>query len=54
MKKLTEQDAASLDIVGKNIQTLKTIFPDAFTEDKVDFDALRQLLGCAVDEGEEK
>lgn len=54
MKKLTEQDGASLDIVGENIQTLKSIFPDAFTEDKVDFDALRQLLGDVVDEGEEK
>ncbi len=54
MKKLTEQDGASLDIVGENIKTLMTIFPDAFTEDKVDFDALRQLLGDTVDEGEEK
>ncbi len=54
MKKLTKQNGASLDIVGENIKTLKTIFPDAFTEDKVDFDALRQLLGNAVDEGEEK
>ncbi len=54
MKKLTEQDGASLDIVGESIKTLKTIFPDAFTEDKVDFDVLRQLLGDAVDEGEEK
>ena len=54
MKKLTKQDGASLDIVGENIQTLKTIFPEAFTEGKVDFDVLRQLLGDAVDEGEEK
>jgi adenine-specific DNA-methyltransferase len=54
MKKLTKQDGASLDIVGENIKTLKTIFPDAFTEDKVDFDVLRQLLGDVVDEGEEK
>lgn len=54
MKKLTKQDGASLDIVGENIKTLKTIFPDAFSEDKVDFDVLRQLLGDAVNEGEEK
>ncbi len=54
MDKMTEQDGASLDVVGENILTLKTIFPEAFTEDKVDFDTLRQLLGDAVDEGEEK
>jgi len=51
---MTEQEGASLDVVGGNIQTLKAIFPDAFTEGKVDFDALRQLLGDAVDEDEEK
>jgi adenine-specific DNA-methyltransferase len=54
MDKMTEQDGASLDIVGENIQALKMIFPEAFTEDKVDFEVLRQLLGDAVDECEEK
>ena len=54
MDKMTEQDGASLDIVGENIQTLQTIFPEAFSEDKVNFEVLRQLLGDAVDEGEEK
>ena len=54
MDKMTEQEGASLDVVGENIQALKTIFPEAFAEDKIDFDALRQLLGDVVDEGEEK
>ena len=54
MDKMTEQDGGSLDIVNENLETLKSIFPDAFTEDGVDFDALRQLLGDAIDEGEEK
>lgn len=54
MDKMTEQDGASLDVVGENIQTLKIVFPEAFTEDKIDFEVLRQLLGEAVDEGEEK
>lgn len=54
MKKMTEQEGASLDIVSENIQALQTIFPEAFTEGKVDFEALRQLLGDTVDEGEEK
>ena len=54
MDKMTEQDGGSLDIVNENLEALKTIFPDAFTEEGVDFDLLRQLLGDAVDEGEEK
>jgi len=54
MKKLTEEDGKSLDIVNENLEALKKIFPDAFSEDGVDFEALRQLLGDAVDEGEEK
>jgi adenine-specific DNA-methyltransferase len=54
MDKMTEQDGASLDIVDENIQALKEIFPEAFTEGKVDFEVLRQLLGDVVDEGEEK
>lgn len=54
MKKLTEQDGTSLDMVNENLEALKTIFPEAFTEDGVDFETLRQLLGGAVDEGEEK
>ncbi len=54
MDKMTEQDGASLDMVAENLKALKTIFPDAFSEDKVDFDALRQLLGNGVDEAEER
>ena len=54
MDKMTEQDGESLDIIGENIQTLKAIFPEAFSENKVDFEALRQLLGDAVEESEEK
>jgi hypothetical protein len=30
----------SMDIVAENIEKLKEIFPDVFTERKVDFDAL--------------
>ncbi len=45
MKKMTEQDGTSLDVITENIQTLKTIFPEAFSEGKVDFEVLRQLLG---------
>ena len=54
MQKLTEQDGTSLNIVSENLEALKDIFPEAFTEDGVNFDTLRQLLGDEVDEGEEK
>ena len=54
MEKLTEQDGSSVDIVNENLEALKAIFPEAFTEDGVDFEVLRQLLGDAVDDGEEK
>ena len=54
MDKLTEQDGSSLDIVNENLEELKTVFPEAFTENGVDFEVLRQLLGDKVDEGEEK
>ena len=49
-----EPEAQSADPVAANVQALKALFPDAFSEDGVDFDTLRQLLGDAVDDGEEK
>lgn len=56
MKKLTTEDmeTKSPDLVAGNIEHLKTIFPEAFTEGKIDFEVLKQLLGGAVDEREEK
>lgn len=49
-----EPEAMSADPVASNVQALKALFPDAFSEGGVDFDTLRQLLGDAVDDGEEK
>jgi adenine-specific DNA-methyltransferase len=56
MQKLNAGDAEtkSPDLVGDNIEQLKALFPEAFTEGKVDFEVLRQLLGDAVEEREEK
>jgi adenine-specific DNA-methyltransferase len=56
MKKLTAEDAEtrSPDVVAENIEQLKALFPEAFTEGKVDFEVLKQLLGSAVEEREEK
>lgn len=56
MKKLTAEDpeSKSADPVAGNLNALQHLFPDAFTEGKVDFDVLRQLLGGAVDDRDER
>jgi adenine-specific DNA-methyltransferase len=56
MQKFTADDpeTKSADVIGDNLEALKGLFPDAFSEGKVDFEVLKQLLGGAVDEGDEK
>lgn len=54
MDELKKEDGESLSIVGENIEALKAILPDAITEDGIDFDILRQLLGDEVTDSEEK
>lgn len=51
MQKLNSQSA---DVIAENIDQLKTLFPEAFTEGKIDFDTLKQLLGDSIEEREEK
>ena len=56
MKTITLHDpeSKSADLVAENIEQLKSLFPEAFTEGKVDFEVLKELLGGTVDEREEK
>ena len=56
MKKIGPDDpeARSADVLAQNVQQLKTLFPEAFTEGRIDFDVLKQLLGGTVDEREER
>jgi adenine-specific DNA-methyltransferase len=56
MKQITVEDAEtkSPDLTAANVEQLKSLFPEAFTEGKIDFDVLKQLLGGEVDEREEK
>lgn len=56
MKKLelNDPETKSADIVSENISALRSIFPDAFREGRIDFDVLKQLLGGVVDEQDEK
>lgn len=44
----------SQDIVAENIEQLKSLFPEVWTEGEIDFDVLKQMLGSVVDEREEK
>jgi adenine-specific DNA-methyltransferase len=46
--------AGSGDVVAENVAALKALFPSIVTDGQVDFDVLRQLLGDAVDDGEER
>ena len=56
MQQITASDpeTRSANKVAENVEQLKALFPEAFTESRIDFDVLRQLLGDAVDDGEEK
>jgi adenine-specific DNA-methyltransferase len=47
-------EAQSANLMEGNLAQLKALFPEAFTEGRVDFEVLKQLLGTAVDEREEK
>jgi adenine-specific DNA-methyltransferase len=56
MKKLDARDPemASRDLVADNLERLKQLFPEAWTEGRMDFEVLKQLLGGVVDERDEK
>lgn len=56
MNKLSPEmpELQSMNITADNITKLKSLFPEAFNEDSVDFEVLKQLLGENVDEKEER
>ncbi len=54
IKKLSPEDGKSLDIEAQNIEQLKLLFPDVFREGKVDFEALKAVLGEHVEDNEER
>lgn len=49
-----DTDGSSLNIVATNIDKLKTLFPDIFSEGKIDFDKLRESLGDTLETQEER
>ena len=56
INKITAADpeTRSEDITAENLDQLRALFPEVFTEGKIEFDVLHQLLGGAVEEREEK
>ena len=52
--KETSLNGKTPDIGEENIKKLKQIFPDVFTEDKVDFEKLQQVLGNYVEDSDER
>ena len=50
----TKLEGKTPDIGEENIKKLKAIFPEVFTEGKVDFEKLRQLLGDYVEDSNER
>ncbi len=56
MEKITAASAESksLDITAQNIEQLKALFPDVVSEGKIDFDALKAVLGEAIDDSAER
>tara|TARA_R100000935_G_scaffold22547_2_gene41478 strand:- start:1359 stop:3212 length:1854 start_codon:yes stop_codon:yes gene_type:complete len=56
MEKITinSPEAKSLDIKQQNIEQLKLIFPNIFSDNKIDFEALKAVLGEEIDDSEER
>ncbi|CDG19669.1 Site-specific DNA-methyltransferase (Adenine-specific) [Xenorhabdus poinarii G6] len=47
-------ESKSADITQNNIDQLKQLFPEVFSEGKINFDALKAVLGEAVDDSDER
>lgn len=47
-------DSQSADLIAQNLEHLKQIFPEVIKEGKVDFEALKDLLGNYTDTAEER
>lgn len=54
MERLDENFGKSEDLIANNIEQLKQLFPEAFTEGKIDFEVLKQLLGEYIETNDEK
>ena len=51
---IPKMSGESMDIVADNIAKLKELFPEILTENKIDFNTLKALLGEVLEEAEER
>jgi adenine-specific DNA-methyltransferase len=51
---MNKLDGKSLDIVSENVEKLKELFPEVFSESKIDFEKLENELGKFVDKEQER
>jgi adenine-specific DNA-methyltransferase len=54
MEKLDKSEGQSMDIVADNIAKLKELFPEILTENKIDFNTLKALLGEEIEVDDER
>ena len=47
-------EGTSMNLMQDNINKLKEIFPEIFTEGKIDFEILKQLLGDKIENDKER
>jgi len=51
---MQKMSGESMDIVTKNVEKIKELFPEAFCEDKIDFERLQEVLGEYIEDKEER
>lgn len=54
MMQETQLNGESLNIVAENVSKLKGLFPEIITEDKIDFDKLKAVLGNFIEDDSER
>lgn len=54
MSELKPMSGETLDLTKENVEKLKELFPEVLTEDQIDFEKLRLILGDEVDDKPEK
>lgn len=54
MEKLDTSAGQSMDVVAENIAKLKELFPEILTENKIDFNTLKALLGEEIEVDDER
>ena len=54
MSEIKKLDLRSMDIIGEQKKKLHQLFPEVFTENKIDFEKLKLALGEAIEVGKER